>query len=1133
MIQLPVRRGLRLAALIVLFAAAVAVGVTYRVRYLEREMLTRWQRSLEGGAITTQATVDEWFADRLADADAMAMAVDLRTRSPAGEGSTQFLGDVLAPLTRRGHFISGWAVNTAGGVVAGTSGDSLRVEERAALREAIAEQHSTHTAIMRTGPHAALLSLAAPVHRSPRMHHSEAPAAILLRADVVKAMVPWAGGRPNAAMSRLSTPSDAGVVVVSACPDQAVSVCIGPPAPPAWNSPSVLARAGQNRFGKFIGESGQPVLAVTRFDEILGWGVIRQIDLADARVPLETERNLESAFLAILLALLGVGALAANRTVRVRRLDAKREAADRLAIVVDASTDGIISLDQNFTITMVNTTVERMLGRHRSSLLGRPVLDLFASEWHASLDASLRAFATSDHAHAPLADTERCVALSADGTEVPVEARIGRATIGDVRVFVVGLRDVTQQVRAEAFFKGERHVLELMAAGAPVTDTLDALLAVVLSEAPRMRCAVYRLDDDGTVAHLLVARRLPAQCVAALERVPVGPTASGIGSVTDRGEAMYSATVATDPLWRHSGELLSTCGIQSAWGIPLRAVGGRVIGAMACYYDDSRNPSPRERELVRAAVHLASIALSGANDEIALRKSEAGFRSFVENAPTAIFREAATGELVSSNPTMVALLGYGNPSELALAARRGGLYHDPADRQRLIDALRANEVVRMVELEWMRADRTAVKVRVSARAFKDARGEVWQWEGYAEDVTSLRAAEVAVHRNERLAAVGQLISGVAHELNNPLTAILHFAEDLLADPRSAGDIEALGVIRDQARRSRAIVRDLLSFVRQRESNPVPVLLSGVVADTVRAMTPALAEAGVVVQLEARGSDPSVLADRSAVEQVIANLVSNAAHAAGRNGTVWIVTERTTAGCELTVDDNGAGIPPDVLPRIFDPFFTTKQTGVGTGLGLSVTLGIVEQLGGRIVVGNRPGGPGTRVTVSLPSVAAPFVGMASLGDLPSASFPTPTPANTGTPERALSLETAGRNGVALIIDDEPAIRGALRRFFVRRGWDVEEAPDGASGCALLDQHGERYGVVISDLRMPNFSGIELHDHVQVTQPALLRRFVFGTGDVASEEAARFVQRTTCHVLQKPFELRMLDEILARIVRSERA
>ena len=112
----------------------------------------------------------------------------------------------------------------------------------------------------------------------------------------------------------------------------------------------------------------------------------------------------------------------------------------------------------------------------------------------------------------------------------------------------------------------------------------------------------------------------------------------------------------------------------------------------------------------------------------------------------------------------------------------------------------------------------------------------------------------------------------------------------------------------------------------------------------------------------------------------------------------------------------------------------------------------------------------------------------------------------------------------MIDDEPTIRAALKRYFARRGWSVVEAADGRSGLEQLAELGDSVGVVISDLRMPGFSGIELHDYLAESNPALLRRFVFSTGDVASAEAASFVQRTSCPVLQKPFELRMLDEII---------
>jgi PAS domain S-box-containing protein len=509
----------------------------------------------------------------------------------------------------------------------------------------------------------------------------------------------------------------------------------------------------------------------------------------------------------------------------------------------------------------------------------------------------------------------------------------------------------------------------------------------------------------------------------------------------------------------------------------------------------------------RAAVHLASIALSSARDAASLRRSEASFRSFVENAPAAIFRETRHGRLVTSNPAMVGLLRYRSADALLDAADEGQLYHRPEAREELRRALERSDVVQGMELDWRRADGSLVTVRVSARAYRDDRGELWLWEGYAEDVTLLRAAELALRHNEKLAAVGQLISGVAHELNNPLSSIMHFTEDLLADTRTPEDAEALSVIRDQARRSRSIVRDLLSFVHQRDARAEPILVADVVATTVRVMRPTIELSGARLHVAQAFMDIVVLGDGSGIEQVLTNLLSNAMHAAGHGGDVWLRTDRDRTSCRLIIEDSGAGIPDSIRARIFDPFFTTKPTGEGTGLGLSVTLGIVEQLGGRIEIDSRaPSAQGTRVTVTLPCVNA-------------------------TP-RALSGEhpvvTTAHQRRALIIDDEATIRSALRRFFVRRGWDTEEAPDGAAGLELLEDHGSRFDVIISDLRMPGFSGVELHDQLVIAHPALLRRIVFSTGDVASREAAVFVQRTSCHVLQKPFELKTLDDIVARIL-----
>ncbi|MEP6617906.1 MAG: PAS domain S-box protein [bacterium] len=1131
MTKVPAVRAPKRALFLVLAALAVVVGGTLRVRYLQQEMLNRWKQTLLGGAQTTQSVVDDWYSERVADAEGLASSVALHAQAgPSRPDGPPPFSTLFAPIERRKHFIAVWIVDEDGATIQSSRPDSLRAAEIAAVRMAIANKRPTHSSIMALGPHAALLSIAAPVMvQGPFGSAPHHPAAVVLRADAVASFSPWASGRPNAALSMLATPAFDESVLISICEGETPPVCVNPIQELSADSPAALALAGVDTFGVFHSMNGGDVLAVTRFDKIMGWGVVRRVRLADAVVPLRQELLLEGAFLAVILAMSGVLAYAANRAMRVRRLHEQREENARLATIVDASTDGLISLDGKFSITMVNGAIERLLGYSKEALVGRPVFSLFASEWHAPLAASLRAFAESDGPHAPVNDTERCVARRADGLLVPVDSRVGRAMLNGAPLYVMGLRDVSERARTEMFLQGQRHALELIASGAPAVQTLAVLIAVVEGEAPAMRCAVYQLDEERPVARLVSAPSLAPGLAATTEEIFVGPKTAAVGAAIHRGESVFSADISSDPMWEESRTIFLSYGIRGGWAIPLRAADGQVIGALACYYEVGRLPTARERELARAAVHLASIALSSARDAASLRASERSFRSFVENAPAAIFRETRRGQLVSTNPAMVALLGYSNAVEVSRAADEGRLYNDVAARERLLAALKTADVVRGLEVKWRRADGSLVTVRVSARAYRDDRGETWLWEGYAEDVTPLRAAELALRSSERLAAVGQLISGVAHELNNPLSSIMHFAEDLLSDERTREDAEALGVIRDQARRSRAIVRDLLSFVRQRAANAQPMELAAVVAATVRAMRPTVEGTGVRLHLADSAESLVVLADRAGVEQIVTNLVSNAAQAAGRDGAVWVRTDRVADGLRLIVEDSGPGIPDEVLPRIFDPFFTTKPTGEGTGLGLSVTLGIVEQFGGRIGVDKRPEGNGSRFTVVLPFAEA------GTGVEPVATA-MPTMVAPGIPivaEHEIStsstpvVDIPETPKLALIIDDEPTIRAALRRYFTRRGFQVEEAADGNEGLAQLDKLGDRVNIVISDLRMPGYSGIELHDELARTRPELLRRFVFSTGDVASTEAASFVNRTPCPVLQKPFELRMLDEIIARV------
>jgi signal transduction histidine kinase/ActR/RegA family two-component response regulator len=447
------------------------------------------------------------------------------------------------------------------------------------------------------------------------------------------------------------------------------------------------------------------------------------------------------------------------------------------------------------------------------------------------------------------------------------------------------------------------------------------------------------------------------------------------------------------------------------------------------------------------------------------------------------------------------------------------LFANVADRDRLVKQLQMYGEASGTDMEWRRKDGSLVTVRVSARAYRDERGSVWFSEGFVENVMPLRAAEQAVRQSEKLAALGQLVSGVAHELNNPLAAILHFAEDLLDDERSAADHEALAVIRDQARRSRAIVRDLLSFVRSRESAKELVSITEALSASVKGLEPIVHEAGAELSVELPVNDVLGNIDRAALQQVVTNLVVNAAQASGAGGRVALRATVCETELRFVVEDSGPGIPPKLMDRIFEPFFTTKPLGQGTGLGLSVTLGIVQQLGGQISVENRSPdeGTGARFIVHLP-----IAGCAVVDPIEK------SPRKSGPVNVPVQAELAdGRAPRVLVIDDEASIRAALRRFFLRRGWNVDEAEDGAAGLSMMLDGRADYTAIVSDLRMPGCSGMELHDHVSAVAPEILDRIIFSTGDVASRDASEFVKRTQCVVMQKPFELRALEQAVNRM------
>ncbi|MEO6878576.1 MAG: PAS domain S-box protein, partial [Gemmatimonadaceae bacterium] len=477
-----------------------------------------------------------------------------------------------------------------------------------------------------------------------------------------------------------------------------------------------------------------------------------------------------------------------------------------------------------------------------------------------------------------------------DGTIFPIDLSISRTQIDNRPHLTIVIRDVTDWKRAEETSDWQRRVLESIATGVELRDVLATIAHFHEAQCPGTECAFHLIDDDGLTLRSASAPSMRPEFIEAMDEIVVGPHSSTCGTAVYRREPVITADITTDHLWNDYRALALEQNYRSCWSMPIRSPQGRVLGALTMYMRARHTPSPAELKVSALATQLAGIAVDRAHAAESLRQSEASFRSFVENSPIGIYRATGTGRLLAVNASLVQLLGYDSSAELLQVEMAADLFVSTVDRERLLRQLEAHGELRSAEMEWKRKDSTTLTVRVSARAYRDERGSVWFTEGFVENVTPLRAAELALRQSEKLAALGQLVSGVAHELNNPLAAILHFAEDLLDDERTSADLEALSVIRDQARRSRSIVRDLLSFVRFRDASRERVQLTDALAASVKALQPSVEDLGARLTVELPLGDVYGSTDRAGLQQVVTNLVINGAQASGRGGAVRLVAQ---------------------------------------------------------------------------------------------------------------------------------------------------------------------------------------------------------------------------------------------------
>ena len=634
---------------------------------------------------------------------------------------------------------------------------------------------------------------------------------------------------------------------------------------------------------------------------------------------------------------------------------------------------------------------------------------------------------------------------------------------------------------------------------------LNELLAIILSQALEVlpaRSGEIVLLDDQTDELYVAASHGPSPLIDQ----PL-PEHSLARWVLTTGRSILSNDVPGDPFFIPGPASDSEAWPNSLIAVPLRR--GREPFGLLCLMDRQDGLfDENDLRLLEAIANKSEAGIENTRLFHAMEQSEARYRTLFEGASDGIFLiDPSSGRIIDANPQAARLTGYPRHELIGRSVTELTLSQNLELLQQALEKSTDAGAITLEETKIIRKNGQTVSVEATARRIILDEKSVYLV--IVRDISRRKELEQQLLQVEKLSALGQLVSGVAHELNNPLTSITGYAQLILETELEAQTRSDLKRILEEAERSARIVKNLLTFARQHRPEKRLANVNQVIESVLNLQAYQLRVNNIVVTTDLDENLPPILLDSYQIQQVLFNVINNAHQAmcSYRGGGHLHVASQLARNGEviwIIIRDDGPGIPPETLSHIFDPFFTTKDVGEGIGLGLSICFGIMKEHGGNIWAESELG-QGATFFIELP-----------VRSMPEEKFTTESP--IAVPR------IKGEGKRILVVDDEQHILTLLSRILTREGCIVETANNGDAAASKLAE--QSWDLIISDVKMPGMDGRRLYAHVLATQPELVNRIIFTTGDTANEATLNFLAELDRPYLRKPFFTETVRRVVAQ-------